>query len=87
MLVKELRKLLKKMPGKMSVYNAKSEGIQSAKHIFMANLVGVEQFCEVVTAFEKHTPDFVDTLIERETGFKNRRELLDDYKRLKDAEL
>lgn len=85
MKVMELRDLLANMPGEMSVYNVKGEGIGSAKHIFRANLIGVEQFCEIITFFEDHTPDFQDTLIERETGFKTRRELLDDHARLKKA--
>ena len=83
MLVKELRKQLEEMPGEMNVYLVDGEGVQSAKHIFKANLVGVEQFCELRSYFQDHTPQFQDTLIERETGFNDRRALLDAYHKLK----
>jgi hypothetical protein len=86
MLVSELRDALKKMPGEMNVYNPEGYGFDSVKHIFKANLIGVEQFCEIKLFTESHTPDFEDTLIERETGFRNRRELLDAYKALKEAQ-
>lgn len=86
MLVKELRKALKNMPGEMSVYAVDGKGIASAKHIFRANLIDVEQFCELRTYFEEHSPQFEDTKIERETGFKNRDELIAAYKKLAGGE-
>jgi hypothetical protein len=85
MLVKELRKALAKMPGEMNVYAVGGHGIASAQHTFKLNLTGVEQFCELRTYFEEHSPQLFDGLIERETGLQNRRELLDAYKALKDA--
>ena len=83
MQVKELRKALAKMPGEMPVFAVNGNGIASAKHIFRLNLVGVEQFCELRTYFEDHTPDMQDSLIERNTGFNTREELIDAYKKLK----
>lgn len=79
MLVKELRKALEGMPGEMNVHVVNGEGIAEAKHIFRMNLIGVEQFCEVRTYFQAHTPDMEDALIERRTGFKNREELIEAY--------
>lgn len=83
MLVKELRAALAEMPGEMPVYAVEGNGFAEARHIFRANLVGVEQFCEIRTFFEDHTPQFQDTRIERETGFKDRDELIAAYKALK----
>lgn len=82
MVVKELRKVLAKMPGEMNVYAVDGVGIRTAKHIFRANLVGVEQFCELARWGEDHTPQFEDSKIERETGFKDRDELIAAYKAL-----
>lgn len=82
MLVKELREALKDMPGEMNVYAVGGHGIASAKHIFKGNLVDVEQFCELRTYFEDHTPQFLDSKIERETGFANRDELIAAYLKL-----
>lgn len=84
MLVKELRKALKKMPGEMNVYLVGGEGIASAKHLFALNLVGVEQSCQLRTYFQDHTPDMQDSLIERHTGFNTREELIEAYKALKE---
>lgn len=86
MLVKELRDLLAKMPGEMNVYLVNGHGVAEAKHIFKANLVGVEQFCELRTYFEDHTPQFLDMKIERRTGFANRDELIDAYLKLREKE-
>lgn len=82
MLVKELRDQLAKMPGEMPVFAVADNGFASAKHVFRMNLVGVEQFCEIRTYFEDHTPDMEDAKIERETGFKNRDDLIAAYKTL-----
>lgn len=82
MLVKELRKALETMPGEMPVYNVGGTGIASAMHVFRGNLVDVDQFCELRTYFEDHTPQFEDSKIARETGFKNRDELIAAYKAL-----
>ena len=89
MTVKELRKKLRKLPGEMPVYNLAGWGLVSVQHTFKANLIEgrdprqVEQFLELLFWTEEgHTPQFQDTLIERETGFKNRRELLNAYKAL-----
>ena len=82
MKVMELREALADMPGEMSVYIVNGTGIAEAKHIFRGNLVGVEQFCELRTYFEDHTPQFQDSKIERETGFQDRLELIDAYKKL-----
>lgn len=82
MLVKELRKALKKMPGEMNVYLVGGNGVASAKHLFKLNLIGIEQSCELRTYFEDHTPDMQDGLIERETGFNTREELIAAYKKL-----
>lgn len=84
MLVKELRKALKKMPGEMNVYLVGGEGVASAKHLFELNLVGVEQCCQLRTYFQDHTPDMQDSLIERHTGFSTREELIEAYKALKE---
>ncbi|MEI4482181.1 MULTISPECIES: hypothetical protein [unclassified Phyllobacterium] len=83
MRVMELREALAKMPGEMNVFLVEGTGVRSAKHIFKANLVGVEQFCELCSYTEQHTPDFEDALIERHTGFKNRVELIEAYVALK----
>ena len=86
MLVKELRDALNKMPGEISVHVPDGAGIRSIKHIFRGNLVGVKQFAEItIFGGDDHTPDFEDGLIERETGFKNREELIEAYKKLKEA--
>lgn len=83
MTVKELRKLLKKMPGEMNVYLPCGAGLTSAEHIFRANLVGVEQFCELnFFGLGDGTPQFQDSKIERETGFKDRDELIAAYQKL-----
>lgn len=84
MLVKELREALADMPGEMGVFVKEGTGIKSAAHIFRMNLIGVEQFCEIITYMDgEHTPQMEDSLIERETGFANRRELLVAFKALK----
>ena len=80
--VKQLRKLLAKMPGEMNVYLLGGTGVASAKHIFAMNLVGIEQWCEITAYGQKHTEDMLDSKIERETGFKNRDELIAAYKAL-----
>lgn len=82
MLVKELREMLEDMPGEMNVHLLDGKGISSAKHILKMNLVGVEQYCELITYYEVHTENMLDTKIERETGFKNRDELISAYKNL-----
>lgn len=83
MRVMDLRKALADMPGEMPVFLVEGTGVRSAKHIFKANLIGVEQFCEICSYTEQHTPDFEDTLIERHTGFKNREQLIEAYVALK----
>lgn len=85
MTVIELREALAKMPGEMNVYFVGGEGVRSAKHIFRMNMIGVEQFCEVAGYFQDHSRDMEDSLIERETGFQNRHELIEAYKALRDA--
>jgi hypothetical protein len=58
----------------------------SVKHIFRMNLVGVEQFAEIsIFGGDPHTPDMEDSLIERQTGFKNRDQLISAYLALTDA--
>lgn len=83
MKVNELRDALKDMPGEMNVYALSGEGFASAKHIFRLNLIGVEQFCEIVTYRQEHTPEMEDAKIQRETGFNNRDELIAAYTALK----
>jgi len=88
MQVKELRELLADMPGEMGVYIPDGPGLLSVKHIFRANLVGVEQFCEMLffgMNYHQHTPQFQDGKIERETGFKDRDGLIAAYLHLKSA--
>lgn len=85
MLVKELRKALEDMPGEMNVYFVGGNGVAEARHIFRGNLIGVEQFCELRSYFEAHTPQFQDTKIERYTGFNNRDDLIAAYLKLRDA--
>lgn len=80
MKVNELRSLLEDMPGEMSVYLVGGAGVRSAAHIFALNLIGAEQFCELATYTQEHTEDLLDAKIERETGFKNRDELIEAYK-------
>lgn len=83
MTVTELRELLNHMPGEIPVYIPSGEGVMSAKHIFRGNLIGVDQFCEItVFGGDPHTPDFQDALIERETGFSDRKQLIAAYKAL-----
>lgn len=85
MKVSELREALNSMPGEMSVYVPSGEGIMSVKHIFRMNLIGVEQFAEItVFGGDPHTPDMEDSKIERNTGFKNRDELIAAYLALKE---
>ncbi|QIG70720.1 hypothetical protein EVB91_169 [Rhizobium phage RHph_I1_18] len=87
MLVKELRKALKKMPGEMAVFLVSGEGVQSVKHIFRMNLVGVEQFCELrIFGGDEHTPEMEDSYIERYTGFKNREQLVEAYLKMCEKE-
>lgn len=84
-MVKELRAKLEDMPGEMNVYVNDGRGLLSVEHIFRANLVGMEQFCELLFFGDgPHTPQFEDSKIERETGFANRDELIDAYKALLD---
>lgn len=84
MKVSELRDALFKMPGEMNVHIPSGEGMLSVKHVFRMNLIGVEQFAEVTFyGGDPHTPDMEDAKIERETGFKNRDELIDAYLELK----
>jgi hypothetical protein len=84
MRVSELRDALLEMPGEMNVYVPSGEGVMSIKHIFRMNLVGVEQFAEItVFGGDQHTPDMQDSLIERQTGFQNRDELISAYLELK----
>ena len=80
MKVMELRKALAEMPGEMNVYLLDGKGVKSAKHLVGMNLVGMEQCCELITYFQDHTEDMLDSKIERETGFKNRDELIAAYK-------
>lgn len=85
MRVKELRKALKTMPGEMNVHIPSGEGVMSIKHVFRMNLVGVEQFAEItIFGGDPHTPDMEDALIERQTGFKNRDELIEAFLKLRD---
>jgi len=70
------------MPGEMHVYLVNGHGVRSAAHIFRGNLIGFDQFCELASAFEDHTPNGQDTKIERETGFKDREELIAAYNAL-----
>jgi len=86
MQVKDLREQLERIPGEIYVYNAEGMGINSVAHIFRGNLIGVEQFCELITQFEQHTPQFEDIKIERYTGCKDRVELIEAFLALK-AEL
>ncbi|NTJ46840.1 hypothetical protein G6K93_07410 [Agrobacterium rhizogenes] len=80
----ELRDALLEMPGEMNIYVPSGEGILSVKHIFRMNLVGVEQFAEItIFGGDPHTPDMQDSLIERQTGFQNRDELISAYLELK----
>ena len=80
--VLELIKLLEAMPHNANVYMPDGLGITEANLIFAANLVGVEYFCELVPFCQIATLQFQDSKIERETGFKNRDELIDQYKKL-----
>jgi hypothetical protein len=87
MKVSELRDALAKMPGEMSVFIPSGEGMSSVRHVFRMNLIGVEQFAEVTFyGGDPHTPDMEDAKIERETGFKNRDELIAAYLSLKEVE-
>lgn len=86
MKVSELRDALAKMPGEMSVFIPSGEGMSSVKHVFRMNLIGVEQFAEVTFyGGDPHTPDMEDAKIERETGFKNRDELIAAYLKLREG--
>ncbi len=88
MKVSELRDALAKMPGEMSVFIPSGEGISSVKHVFRMNLIGVEQFAEVTFyGGPSHTPDMEDAKIERETGFKNRDELIAAYLKLSEGDV
>ena len=84
MKVSELRDALLEMPGEMNVHIPSGEGVMSVKHIFRMNLVGVEQFAEItIFGGDPHTPDMQDALIERQTGFENREQLISAYLDLK----
>lgn len=84
MKVSELRDALLDMPGEMNVHIPGGEGIMSVKHVFRMNLVGVEQFAEItIFGGDDHTPDMQDALIERQTGFENRDQLIEAYLALK----
>lgn len=86
MTVNELREALAEMPGEMNVHIPSGEGVMSVKHIFRMNLIGVEQFAEItVFGGDPHTPDMEDALIERETGFQNREQLIGAYLKLRDG--
>lgn len=86
MLVSELREALSKMPGEMAIFIPSGEGISSVKHVSRMNLIGVEQFAEVTFyGGDPHTPDLEDAKIERETGFKNRDELIKAFLKLKNS--
>lgn len=86
MKVSELREALAEMPGEMNVHIPSGEGINSVKHIFRMNLIGVEQFAEITFyGGDQHTPDMEDAKIERETGFKNRDELITAFLKLKES--
>jgi hypothetical protein len=80
MKVKELRDALADMPGEMPVYLVGGTGVASAQHLFGFNLVRVEQWCELAAYGQSHTENMLDSLVERETGFKNREELIAAYK-------
>lgn len=83
MLVKELRALIANLPGEMSVYRKSGEGLASVQHTFRGNLIGFDQYLELLFFGEdEHTPNHEDIMIERNTGFKNRVELIDGYKAL-----
>lgn len=85
MKVSELRRALADMPGEMNVHIPSGEGVSSVKHVFRMNLIGVEQFAEItVYGGDEHTPDMEDMKIERNTGFKNRDELIEAYLKLKE---
>lgn len=84
MKVSELRDALSEMPGEMNVHIPSGAGVMSVKHIFRMNLIGVEQFAEIaIFGGDPHTPDMEDARIQRETGFKNRDELIIAYLDLK----
>jgi len=80
MKVMDLRKALAEMPGEINVHLLDGIGVKSAKHVFALNLVRVEQWCELVSYSQEHTEDLLDGKIQRETGFKNRDELIAAYK-------
>jgi hypothetical protein len=86
MKVSELREALADMPGEMNVHIPSGEGVMSVKHIFRMNPIGVEQFAEItVFGGDPHTPEMEDSKIERETGFKNRDELIAAYLKLREG--
>lgn len=82
MKVNELREAIKDMPGEMNVYFVGGEGLRSAQHTIKGNLIGFEQHLELASWFQDHAPNYTDSKIERETGFTNRLELIDAYKKL-----
>lgn len=82
MKVHELIKQLEEMPHNMSVHLINGHGIRSAFHQIRGNLVGFDQICYLVTYFEDDPKQYPDGLIERETGFADRVELIAAYKKL-----
>jgi len=82
MKVYELRELLKAMPGEMCVYNMSGNGLASVKHVVELNLEPRRHESVLWNAFFSDPENLQDTLIERETGFKDRRGLISAYKEL-----
>uniref|UniRef100_A0AAU8HY22 Uncharacterized protein n=2 Tax=unclassified Caudoviricetes TaxID=2788787 RepID=A0AAU8HY22_9CAUD len=84
MRVSELLEILEDVNPHLSLHMKEGVGIKSVKVINSMNYVGVESFVEILTFYDgEHTPELGDTLIERETGFKNREELIEAFKEQK----
>ncbi|QIW87743.1 hypothetical protein Ab1vBOLIVR5_gp95c [Agrobacterium phage OLIVR5] len=80
MRVSDLLEILEGVNPHLPLHMKEGVGIKSVKVIDTLNYSGVESFVEFLTFYDKeHTPDLEDTLIERETGFKNREDLIKAY--------
>ena len=85
MKVIELIKQLSEYPQHLNIYKLDGTGLASVKQIDRLNLIGLDQFVELrfYDDTEDYTPNLQDALIERETGFQDRQQLIDAYKALK----
>lgn len=85
MTVGELLEALEGVNPHLSIFHVEGVGMKSIKVVNRLNLVGVESFVEFLLYSDRvgHTEELEDCLIERNTGFKNREELIEAYQEMK----